>query len=306
MQNTVLSPNPLFNRTQNVDWLPYEEFPFKSRFIDIDGNQIHYIDEGQDPILLFVHTPMWLFVFRDIIKVLRSDFRCIALDFPMTGLSKASNTYKPSIPSASLLLEQLIQKLDLNDITLVAHDIGGPISLGAATRMPERFKAIVLNGSFGWSLKKHNKDVACFLAIVSSHIFSSLNAQTNLIIRLTTTSAGIGRHLSKAGKAAFQSAFRQKESRRTLTNMFADVLKQDAYLEELEQNLHSKLSHLPVLLAYGEKDKGRKSGFQERFEGIFPNHTSVSIAGANHFPQMDAPHEVAQTIANWWAMQNLM
>ena len=112
----------------------------------------------------------------------------------------------------------------------------------------------MLNGSFGWSLKKHNKDIARFLAIVSSSIFSSLNAQTNLIIRLTTTSAGIGRHLSKAGKIAFKSAFRQKESRRNLTNMFADVLKQDAYLEELEQNLHSKLVHLPVLLAYGEND----------------------------------------------------
>ena len=139
MQNTILSQNLLFNRIENVDWLPYEEFPFKSRFIDIDSNHIHYIDEGQGPILLFVHTPMWLFVFRDIIKVLRSDFRCIALDFPMTGLSKASTIYKPNIPNASLLLEQLIQKLDLNDITLVAHDIGGPVSLSAATRMPQRF-----------------------------------------------------------------------------------------------------------------------------------------------------------------------
>jgi len=36
------------------DWLPYEEYPFQDRFIDLDGHTIHYIDEGSGPLLLLV------------------------------------------------------------------------------------------------------------------------------------------------------------------------------------------------------------------------------------------------------------
>ena len=290
--------NPLFQRGTTLNWLPYEEFPFQSRFIDIDGNRIHYLDEGQGPTLLFVHTPMWLFVWRDLIKALRGNFRCITLDFPATGLSKAFSNYQPSIPNAAKVLGQFIDKLELTGITLVAHDVGGAIGLKVATPMPERFKAIVLNGSFGWSLKKHNKNVTRFLGIVSSLPVASMNAHTNFIARFTAGSGGIGKHLSEGGKRAFKGGFQEPQSRRALTQMFADVLKQDAYLEKLERDL-SNLRQLPVLLAYGENDQGRKAGFQKQFEAIFPKHTSVIIQGANHFPQMDAPYEVAETISYW-------
>jgi haloalkane dehalogenase len=297
-QTATLS-NPLFNKTNTVTWLPYEEFPFTSRFIDVDGNRIHYLDEGEGPLLLFVHGPMWMFVFRDVIKALRGRFRCVALDFPLTGLSEASSTYQPSIPNASILLEHFIQKLELRDITLVGHDVGGTASLSTATRLPEHFNGIVLNGAFGWSLNRHNKDVARFIGIVGSSLFTAINAQTNVLIRLTSGSSGVGKHLSNVGKRAFRGAYQNKQARRTLTQMFADILKQDDYLDRLEHNL-KKLEHLPVLLAYGENDQGRKAGFQKRFESIFPKHSSVIIQHANHFPQMDAPHEVAETIKWWW------
>lgn len=43
--------------TQPV-WLDKNLFPFESKWIDIDGNQLHYIDEGTGETILFVHgTP---------------------------------------------------------------------------------------------------------------------------------------------------------------------------------------------------------------------------------------------------------
>ncbi len=36
-------------------WLPDALFPFCSRFIEIDGARIHYVDEGQRPPLLCLH-----------------------------------------------------------------------------------------------------------------------------------------------------------------------------------------------------------------------------------------------------------
>ncbi len=68
---------------ERPSWLPQEEFPFESRFLELGGRRIHYVDEGTGPTLLFVHAgPAWSFIFRDVIVRLRDQHRCIALDFP--------------------------------------------------------------------------------------------------------------------------------------------------------------------------------------------------------------------------------
>jgi len=57
------------------------DYPFFSRFVDIEGNRVHYVDEGGGPTLLLLHAnPLWSFYFRNVIRGLRATFRCIALD----------------------------------------------------------------------------------------------------------------------------------------------------------------------------------------------------------------------------------
>src|SRR5688500_18677757 len=66
---------------QNPDWLDKNEYPFQSNYIEIDGHQIHYADEGKGQILLMVHgIPDWSFSYRHLIKDLSKNYRCIALD----------------------------------------------------------------------------------------------------------------------------------------------------------------------------------------------------------------------------------
>ncbi|TMC47444.1 MAG: alpha/beta fold hydrolase [Chloroflexi bacterium] len=71
-------------------WVDAELFHFQSRFVNIDGHTVHYVDEGSGPTLLLLHgNPTWSFVCRDVIRTLRDEFRCIALDNPGFGLSTA-------------------------------------------------------------------------------------------------------------------------------------------------------------------------------------------------------------------------
>jgi hypothetical protein len=46
------------------DWPPRSVFPFQPRFTEIDGKQVHYIDEGSGPALLLVSAGQWSFMFR--------------------------------------------------------------------------------------------------------------------------------------------------------------------------------------------------------------------------------------------------
>jgi haloalkane dehalogenase len=69
-------------------WVNDELFPFESRFADAGGAQVHFIGEGAGPVLLCLHgNPTWSFPYRHIVRGLREQFRCIAVDYPGFGLS---------------------------------------------------------------------------------------------------------------------------------------------------------------------------------------------------------------------------
>jgi len=69
-------------------WLTQKLFPFTSRLVEIDSARPHYVDEGSGPVLLFLRgAPNWSFFYREFIRDLCSDFRCVALEFPGFGLS---------------------------------------------------------------------------------------------------------------------------------------------------------------------------------------------------------------------------
>ena len=138
-----------------LDWLPASEYPFEHRFIDIEGNRIHYVDEGAGPAMLLVNVGEWSFIFRDLILRLRGGFRCVAPDFPGLGLSEAAPGYEPTIPNNSRILETFVDRLGLRDATLLVHDIGGPVGLGLAARRPELFRALVISQTFAWPLREY-------------------------------------------------------------------------------------------------------------------------------------------------------
>ncbi len=83
---------------QRPQWLDEQLYPFQSRFVEVEGNRIHYIDEGTGPTLFFVHPGVgWSLMYSEIIQDLRSRFRCVALDLPGFGLSPATPGYQHTL-----------------------------------------------------------------------------------------------------------------------------------------------------------------------------------------------------------------
>ena len=75
-------------------WVDDELYPFRSRFVEIDGHVLHYVDEGEGPTLLLYHgNPTWSFLYRDVVAGLCDRFRCVAFDYPGFGLSSAAAGY---------------------------------------------------------------------------------------------------------------------------------------------------------------------------------------------------------------------
>ena len=113
---TRITDNVRGNKYSLPEWLPPDLFPFESKFTEVDGNNVHYVDEGSGSTLLLLHgNPTWSFLYRDIIHELRTRFRCIALDYPGFGLSKAAAGYDFLPRSNARVVEAFVEVHGLED-----------------------------------------------------------------------------------------------------------------------------------------------------------------------------------------------
>ena len=124
------------------------EYPFTGRYFDLDGLKYHYLDEGSGPPVVMVHgNPSWSFYYRNLVKALAADHRCIVPDHIGCGFSDkpGDDCYDYTLARRIDDLERLLDHLDLTGkITLVVHDWGGMIGLSWAARHPDRIARIVI------------------------------------------------------------------------------------------------------------------------------------------------------------------
>lgn len=279
-------------------WIEYKLYPFKSKWMEIEGHHIHYIDEGRGPLFLFVHgIPTWSFYYRNIIMNLKDSFRCIALDLPGFGLSKAPRNFEYSLKNESRIFGQFVRALDLSDVTMMAHSIGGPVGLKFAAMDPNRFNGLVLSGTFAWPLKGVR-----FLSLMGSPL-GAFMVDTNLFMRFFLKRGISLRHLSEKEKLAYSTPFSKLSNRHPIHLLFTSIMKSGNYLDELEQELKN-LRHLPMLLINGDMDNGVKAGFDRRFQQMFPRSSSILIQRGAHFAVEEAPDKVSDAIRSWWMPLN--
>ena len=82
------------NKDRQIKNYDRELYPFKSNWVRIENNEVHFIDEGEGETILFCHPPIASsFMYRNMIKELSKSFWCVALDFPGFGLSRSGDGY---------------------------------------------------------------------------------------------------------------------------------------------------------------------------------------------------------------------
>jgi len=124
-------------------------FDFEPQYLALSsGLRMHYIDEGSrdgEAVLLLHGQPTWSYLYRTMVPPLSAKgLRVIAPD--LVGFGRSD---KPTLRSSHTVrnhigwLGELLHALDLQRVTLVAQDWGGPIGLGALVAAPDRFSRIV-------------------------------------------------------------------------------------------------------------------------------------------------------------------
>ena len=282
-------------------WVDDELFPFESRFVEIDGSLVHYVDEGSGPILLLPHgNPVWSFVWRDVIAELRDRFRCVALDFPGFGLSAgAAPDYGYTAQAHADLLVSFVDRLDLSGITLVGHNWGGPWGLYAAEQRPTRFERFILSNTWAWPLNG-NPSSEFFSRIIGNRAGRAMLRRFNPLVNQFIPSAHKRRTLSEAEMRHYRDATPTPERRHAAAMLPGELVGAREFFTGLENRLGALLSR-PTLIVWADKDPIFTDKYRRRLERTFPDATTKLITGAGHFVQSDAPDEFCQAVDEWWA-----
>ncbi|OBH15383.1 alpha/beta fold hydrolase [Mycolicibacter sinensis] len=280
-------------------WVDDELFPFESRFIDIDGHRLHYVDEGTGPVLLFLHgNPTWSFDYREVIAALRRDFRCIAVDYPGFGLSSAAPGYRYLPAEHSRVIGAFVEALALSGVTLVAHDWGGPIGLAVVQQRPEVFDRLVLTNTWAWPVGAPL--VQIMSQVMGGPIGRLLIRQFNLFVNVMIP---VGHRLTKpTGEemAHYQKALGSWARREGSAVFPREITASRAFLAGVESGLPA-IAALPALIVWGDADFAFGDNELRRWEQTLTDHQTVVIKGAGHFVPSDAPGQFAEAIRRWYA-----
>lgn len=299
----MTAPSAAADQQGRPPWLPTELYPFDSHYADVKGARVHYVDEGSGSPLLLLHgNPTWSFLYREVIKGLRDRFRCIAPDHPGFGLSQAPPGYGYTPSEHAAVLEQLVLQLDLNDVTMMVQDWGGPIGFAAATRHPDRFASFVVGNTWAWP--KSDPGTKIFSRLLGGPIGRYLILQRNFFVENIIPGNVKRRKLPPEVMGAYRGPFPTPESRRPLHVFPREILGSRPFLAEIERELPA-LRDRPALILWPTKDVAFREPERRRWEQVFPNHRTVMLEGAGHYIQEDAPDEIVAAIREWSAAQTV-
>jgi len=283
------------------------EYPFKSHFLDLNGLQYHYLDEGQgEPVVMLHGNPSWSFYYRHLVRELRQDFRLIVPDHIGCGLSD-----KPADSQYSFTLEQRVKDLDAlintlaleQKLTLVVHDWGGMIGMAWAVRNPERIARIVIMNTAAFHLPP-DKPLPSALRICRETQFGAFLVQgLNIFARGAAWVGCKRKKMSAELRKLYCSPYDNWKNRVATLRFVQDIplkTSDPGYdLVSLTADGLPQFSSLPVCICWGEKDFVFDSHFLNIWQEIFPHAETHLFPDCGHYILEDARQEILPIIKHF-------
>ena len=271
------------------------QYPFKENHADIDGQRMHYVDEGKGPVILMVHgEPTWSYLYRKMIPPLvAAGYRCIAPDLIGFGLSsKPEDESYYSLPRHIAQLTELMTKLEVKDVTIVGQDWGGPISLGYGIENQDRIKSLVILNTLVAPMLLPGP----FRLLFTHGAFSSFLIRRLDLMRKAAFTSGFHKKIEPRVKEQYMMPHPTYASRAGVASFPKLVPPAPGhanydYLINIGETL--KTWDLPVLVQFSDKDIAFKVADGERIAEMVPNGRFKLIPNAGHFLQEDAGEEIA-------------
>jgi pimeloyl-ACP methyl ester carboxylesterase len=252
-----------------------------------DQGIIHYETYGRGRPVILLHG--WLgswALWRDTIEVLGKEFRTYALDFFGFGDS-IDRSKSVSVDVYVDLVNQFMERLGIVKAPLIGHSMGGTVSLGVASRYPQRVVKVAVIGSpiTGASLNPFLK--LSGNRFIANIVYTVPVIKDGFIFGLTRLGANDGVALHRMVKED------------------ASKVSSDAFFQSIgtlhRTDMTPKLAEIkvPILGIYGRKDIIVSPKQSKHLLKYAPTASEAWFKNSGHFPMMDEPEQFHETVRSF-------
>jgi haloalkane dehalogenase len=283
-------------------------YPFMPRELNFGGQRYHYVDEGQGAVLLLVHgNPTWSFYWRNLITRLSAHYRVIAVDHIGCGLSDKPRDYSYTLAQHVANLGQLVEQLNLEDITLLAHDWGGAIGTGTALAHRERFRRFVMFNTAAFRSDR----MPWRIRVCRTPLLGKLAVQGFNAFALAATYMAVEHHdrMTPEVRAGLLAPYDSWNHRQAVYRFVQDIPMSPRHasyetLLNIERGLSSLADH-PWMFIWGMRDWCFSPHFLERFLEFIPHGEVHKFDDAGHYVIEDAYERIIPLVEQFLVKHRL-
>jgi haloalkane dehalogenase len=303
----------LVHRTPDDRFSGLPDYPFAPHYCQVTDAQcgalrMHYIDEGprDAPVVLMLHgEPTWSYLYRKMIgPVASAGYRVIAPDH--IGFGRSDKPKQRSVYSYQGYVDwlcQFIAALNLQRITLVCQDWGGPIGLRVLSEMPHRFNAVLATNTLLPNCEVPPRGVADWPGKQIADWIDTCRNARDLPISEIVAGTCVQRpsaDVLRAYDAPFPDA-----SYKTAALQITCLIPIDSSMAGIEENRRAwntlEKFTPPFLTAFSDNDPSTKAWeaiFRQRVPGAeLQPHCEIKNAG--HFVQEEKGEELAAVLIDF-------
>ena len=271
-----------------------------SRFIDIDGLNVHYRDEGTEnspgvkgiPILLLHGSGSSLQTWDEWVKILSPSHRIIRIDLPGYGMTGPTREKDYSMNWYVGFLEKFLQKISVSSCYLAGNSFGGHIALRYALAHPEHVVKLVLIDSSGYPMEM---DGALVFKLARTPVL-------NNIMRYVTPRSLVEKTIKK-------SYGDPSKVTQALVDRYFDMIlcqgNRETFIAIANKPFDDSSLLIPkikveTLILWGDKDALIPPAHANRFNYDIPGSKLIMYPGVGHIPMEEIPEQTARDVDSFF------
>jgi pimeloyl-ACP methyl ester carboxylesterase len=247
----------------------------------IAGAEIELFEGGRGAPLLFLHSGQGVTAGDPFLALLAKQRRVIAPSHPGFGKSSLPD-WVDSVDDMAHIYLELMDRLGLDNVDVIACSIGGWIAAEIATKTPERIKRLVMIGPVGVKVGTPDKlDIPDVFAMPQDKFAKLIFHDPD-------------KHQPDLKAMPDEAIATMVRNRETLA-----LIAWEPYMHnpKLKHRLHRVTA--PAMFVRGESDGLISSQYLRGYAALLPNAQIETIAQAGHAPQVEQPQALFDKVVGF-------
>ncbi len=283
------------------------DFPYESRWAEVEGSRMHYVEVGSGEPILFLHgQPTSSYLWRNVLPHLAPLGRAIAPDLIGFGRSDKPDIEYRFVDHARYV-DGFIEALGLDRLTFVIHDWGSGLGFHWARRHPDRVRGLaffeaILAPIPSWDdFPAELRDL--FRGFRSPETGRALLIDQNVFIEKVLPGA-VARGLTEVEMEHYREPFRDPASREPVYRWPNElpIGGEPADVTEIvgAYNAWLQETQVPKLLLHAEPGAITRAPLVEWCKAHLPELEVVHVGAGIHYLQEDNPDGIGKAVADWY------